>query len=42
MLFEVTPFDPTSYAGTALVLLVVAAIACFVPAARAARVGFFS
>jgi putative ABC transport system permease protein len=38
MLFEVTPFDPPSYAGTAAVLLVVAALACYVPARRAMRV----
>jgi len=38
MLYEVTPFDPASYAGTAAVLLAVAALACFVPARRAMRV----
>jgi putative ABC transport system permease protein len=38
MLFEVTPFDPTSYALTAAVLLAVSAIACYVPARRAMRV----
>jgi putative ABC transport system permease protein len=38
MLFEVTPFDPASYSATALVLLVVAALACYVPARRAMRV----
>jgi putative ABC transport system permease protein len=38
MLFEITPFDPPSYASTALVLLIVAALACYVPARRAMRV----
>jgi putative ABC transport system permease protein len=38
MLYEVTPFDPVSYAATATVLLVVAALACYVPARRAMRV----
>jgi putative ABC transport system permease protein len=37
MLYEVTPFDPVSYAATALVLLAVAAMACYVPARRAMR-----
>jgi putative ABC transport system permease protein len=37
MLYEVTPFDPASYAATALVLLAVAALACSVPASRAMR-----
>ena len=35
LLFGVTPFDPASYVGTALLLLAVAAIACYVPARRA-------
>jgi putative ABC transport system permease protein len=38
MLFEVTPFDPTSYLATAAILLAVAALACYVPARRAMRV----
>ena len=38
MLFEVAPSDPASYALTALVLLAVAALACYVPARRAMRV----
>ena len=38
MLFEVTPFDPASYSATSLVLLIVAAFACYVPARRATRV----
>jgi putative ABC transport system permease protein len=35
MLFNVTPFDPTSYAATAAGLLAIAALACYVPARRA-------
>jgi putative ABC transport system permease protein len=38
MLFGVTPFDPASYAATSLLLLTVAALACYVPARRAMRV----
>jgi ABC-type antimicrobial peptide transport system permease subunit len=38
MLFDVSPTDPASYALTALALLVVAAVACYVPARRAMRV----
>lgn len=38
MLFEVTPFDPASYSTTAIVLLGVAALACYIPARRATRV----
>jgi putative ABC transport system permease protein len=38
LLFEVAPFDVMSYVVTALTLLVVAAIACYVPARRAMRV----
>ena len=38
LLFGVTPFDPASYAVTAIVLLAVAAFACMVPARRAMRV----
>jgi putative ABC transport system permease protein len=37
LLFGVTAFDPASYVVTALALLTVAAIACFVPARRASR-----
>jgi putative ABC transport system permease protein len=38
MLYEVTPFDPASYSATAIVLLGVAALACYIPARRAMRV----
>jgi putative ABC transport system permease protein len=38
MLFELTPLDLASYSGTALGLLAVAMVACYVPARRALRV----
>jgi len=38
MLFGVTPSDPASYVATAAALLVVAAVASYVPARRAMRV----
>jgi putative ABC transport system permease protein len=38
MLFELTPLDLVSYAGTAMVLLTVAMVACYVLARRAMRV----
>ena len=38
MLFEVEPTDPATYAGVAILLLVVAAGASYVPARRASRV----
>ena len=38
LLFEVTPFDPASYAGTCAVLFAVAVIGAYVPARRALRV----
>ena len=38
LLFDVTPGDPISYAATALVLLAIAALACYVPARKAMKV----
>ncbi len=38
MLFDVRPFDPPSYAATAVLLLAIAALACYVPARRAMNV----
>jgi putative ABC transport system permease protein len=37
LLFEVTAVDPASYAATAMMLLAVAALACYIPARRAMR-----
>ena len=36
-LFGITPFDPASYLVTVAALLVIAALACYVPARRATR-----
>ena len=38
MLFEVERYDAASYAATAAVLLVISALACYIPARRAMRV----
>jgi ABC-type antimicrobial peptide transport system permease subunit len=38
LLFEVTPQDPLTYLGVAVVLLAVVALACSIPARRATRV----
>jgi ABC-type antimicrobial peptide transport system permease subunit len=37
LLFGVPALDPWTYAGTALLLLLIAALACLIPARRAAR-----
>jgi len=37
LLFEVKPLDPLTFAGVALLLFTVAALACWLPARRAAR-----
>jgi ABC-type lipoprotein release transport system permease subunit len=37
LLFEVQPLDPWTFAGTALVLLTIAAAASYVPARRGMR-----
>jgi ABC-type antimicrobial peptide transport system permease subunit len=38
MLNDVKPTDPTIFAGTAVAVLIVAAVACYLPARAAARV----
>ena len=38
LLFNVEPFDPASYIATSVLLLAIAAVACYVPARRATRV----
>jgi len=38
LLFEVTPTDPLTYLGVAVLLGLAALLACYVPARRAARV----
>jgi putative ABC transport system permease protein len=38
LLFEVSSFDPLTYAGVSLLLVVIAFIACYIPARRATRV----
>ena len=37
MLYEVSPFDPMTFAAVLLFLVAVAAVACYVPAQRASR-----
>jgi ABC-type lipoprotein release transport system permease subunit len=39
LLYEITASDPWTYAGVSLLLLVIAFVACLIPAQRAARVG---
>jgi ABC-type antimicrobial peptide transport system permease subunit len=38
LLYEVAPCDPIAFGGSALLLLTVAGIACWIPSARAARI----
>ena len=38
LLYEVRPLDPVTFAGTAIVLVVAAGVACLLPARRATRV----
>jgi ABC-type antimicrobial peptide transport system permease subunit len=38
LLYNVSPFDPVTFSGVALFLLIVAVIASWVPAVRATRV----
>ena len=38
LLYEVSATDPVTFAGIALLLLLVSCIACYIPARRAARV----
>jgi putative ABC transport system permease protein len=38
LLFGIEPFDPLTYGGIAVLLLVVAFVACYAPASRAARI----
>jgi putative ABC transport system permease protein len=38
LLFNTQAIDPLTFAGVALLLLVVAVLACFVPAYRASRI----
>jgi putative ABC transport system permease protein len=37
MLYEISPADPATFAGVSAVLIAVALLACWIPAARAAR-----
>jgi putative ABC transport system permease protein len=38
MLFQITPLDARTYAAVAISFLLIAALACFVPAHRATRI----
>jgi putative ABC transport system permease protein len=37
LIFDVSPTDPQTFAGVSLIVIVVALIACYVPARRATR-----
>ena len=37
LLYGITPRDPTVFIGTTLLLLIISALACWIPARRAAR-----
>ena len=38
LLFEIRPLDPLVYGGVTVVFTIVAALACLIPSARAARI----
>ncbi|MDX6304165.1 MAG: putative transport system permease protein, partial [Blastocatellia bacterium] len=38
LLFEITPTDPLTYSGVVALLIIVAFLACYVPARRATKV----
>ena len=38
LLFQIEPYDPATFAGIPVLLLIIAAVACYVPARRASRV----